>query len=283
MLEPLILRVHGHAGVAHHGLGPGGGYHQVARPVGEGIADVPEVAGLVLVLHLRVGEGGDAVGAPVDNAASLVNKALIVELAEGLPDGLGKPLVHGEAGPGPVAGHAHLLLLLDNAVSVLFLPLPDPLEELLPAQVIAAQALVDPEVLFHLHLGGDAGVVHAGDPEGGIALHPLEAGKDILEGAVQGVAHVELARDVGGRHDDGEGLFRGVRVAVEAPGVFPHLIDAALHLLGFVHFRQFFFHVGFSYSVNLYSYLIYAIGFPVFSVMKLRNSSAVPPLREALS
>ena len=244
MLEPLVLRVHGHTRVAHHGLGPGGGYHQVAGAVGEGIADVPEVAGLVLVLHLRVGEGGDAVGAPVDNAASLVDEALVVELAEGLPDGLGKPLVHGEAGPGPVAGHAHLLLLLDNAVSVLLLPLPDPLEELFPAQVIAAEALVDPQVLLHLHLGGDAGVVHAGEPEGGVALHPLEAGEDVLEGAVQGVAHMELPGDVGGRHDDGEGLFRGVRVAVEAPGVFPHLIDAALHLLGFVHFRQFFFHVG---------------------------------------
>ena len=46
----------------------------------------------------------------------------------------------------------------------------------------------------------------AGDPESGIALHPLEADQNILEGAVHGVTHVELAGDIGGRHDDGEGL-----------------------------------------------------------------------------
>ena len=37
---------------------------------------------------------------------------------------------------------------------------------------------------------------NAGHPEGLIALHPLVADKDVLEGAVHGMAHVELAGDV---------------------------------------------------------------------------------------
>ena len=242
VLEPLVLRVHGHAGVAHHGLGAGGGHHQVSGAVGQGVADIPQVAGLVHVLHLGVRQGGDAVGAPVDDAAALVDQALVVQLAEGLPHGLGAALVHGEAGAAPVAGDAHLLLLLHNAVAVLLLPLPHPLEELLPAQVVAGQALLGAQLLLHLDLGGDAGVVRAGDPQGGVALHPLEAGQDVLKGAVQGVAHVELACDIGGRHDDGKGLFLGIRVPVEAVVVLPHLVDAGLHLLGFIHLGQFFVH-----------------------------------------
>ena len=58
-----------------------------------------------------------------------------------------------------------------------------------------------------------------GQPEGGIALHPLEADEDILQGVVQGVAHVQLAGDVGGRHDDGEGLLLRVGHGVEAAAV----------------------------------------------------------------
>ena len=242
VLEPLVLRVHGNAGIAHHGLGTGGGDHQVAGAVGQGVTDIPQVAGLIHVLHLRVGEGGGAVGAPVDDAAALVDEALVIELAEGLPDGLGAALIHGEAGAVPVAGDAQLLLLLHDAAAVLLLPLPHPLQELLPAQVIAGLALVDPQVLFHLDLGGDAGVVGAGQPQGGIALHPLEPSEDVLQRGVQGVAHVELARHVGGRHHDGKRLLLGIRIAVEAVVVLPHLVDAGLHLLGFIHLRQFFVH-----------------------------------------
>ena len=249
--EPLVLRIHSHAGVAHHGLRPGGGHHQIAAAVGQGIADMPQVAGLVHILHLGVGQGGDAVGAPVDDAASLVDQALVIQLAEGLPHGLGAALIHGEAGAAPVAGDAHLLLLLHDAVAILLLPLPHPLEELLPAQIIAGQALLDAQFLLHLDLSGDAGMVGAGDPQRGVALHPLEAGQDVLQCAVQGVAHVELARDVGGRHDDGEGLLLGIRIPVKAVVVLPHLVDAGLHLLGFIHLGQFFHHTfDLSYSLN---------------------------------
>ena len=190
-------------------------------------------------------------GAPVDDAASLVDQALVIQLAEGLPHGLGAALIHGEAGAAPVAGDAHLLLLLHDAVAILLLPLPHPLEELLPAQIIAGQALLDAQFLLHLDLSGDAGMVGAGDPQRGVALHPLEAGQDVLQCAVQGVAHVELARDVGWRHDDGEGLLLGIRIPVKAVVVLPHLVDTGLHLLGFIHLGQFFHHTfDLSYSLN---------------------------------
>ena len=124
VLEFLVLRVHRHAGIAEHGLRPGGGDHDVTAAVRQGVTDIPQIAGLIGVLHLGVGQGRQAVGAPVDDAAALVDQALIVELAERLAHGLGAALVHREAGAGPVTARAHLLLLLDDAVAVLFLPLP---------------------------------------------------------------------------------------------------------------------------------------------------------------
>ena len=90
-------------------------------------------------------------------------------------------------------------LLLHDAVAVLLLPVPDALQELLASQDRSGS---DPPWCaapsFHLDLGGDAGVVHAGYPQGGVALHPLEPDQDSTgSGAVHGVAHVQLAGDVG--------------------------------------------------------------------------------------
>ena len=98
------------------------------------------------MLYLSIRNRGLADRTPVDDAAALVDQALIVELAERLAHGLGAALVHREAGAGPVTARAHLLLLLDDAVTVFILPLPDPLQELLPAQVIASLALLDTQL-----------------------------------------------------------------------------------------------------------------------------------------
>ena len=129
MLELFVVRVDGHAGIAHHGLRAGRGDDDVAGTVGERIADIPQVAGLVDVFDLGVGQRRQAVRAPVDDAAALVDEALVVHLTEGLAHGSGAALIHGEAAARPVAADAELALLLDDAAAVLFLPRPDALEE----------------------------------------------------------------------------------------------------------------------------------------------------------
>ena len=124
MLELLVLGVDRNARIAHHRFGTGGGDDDVTAAVRKRIADIPEVAGLIDILDLRVGQGGAAVRTPVDDAVALVDQALFIQLAECLAHGLGAALVHGEAAARPIAARAHLLLLLDDAVAVLFLPLP---------------------------------------------------------------------------------------------------------------------------------------------------------------
>ena len=60
----------------------------------------------------------------------------------------------------------------------LVLPLPDPLDERLAAEVVAGLALLGQLALDDV-LGGDAGVVHAGQPQRLVALHALAAGEGV--------------------------------------------------------------------------------------------------------
>ena len=243
VLELFVVRVDGHAGVAHHGFRAGRGNDDIAGAVRERIPDIPEMAGLVNVFDFRVGECGQAVRAPVDDAAALVNKALVIHLAERLAHGLGAALVHGEAAARPVAADAELSLLLDDAAAVLFLPRPDALEELFAAKVIAGLAFLDAQFFLDLNLGGNTGMIGAGQPEGAVALHTLIAGQNVLQRGVERVAHMKLAGDVGRRHDDGIGFLAGVWFGLEAVVVQPHLIDLAFHLRRVVLLGQFFSHV----------------------------------------
>ena len=90
-------------------------------------------------------------------------------------DRAGQALVHGEALAGPVHAVAEPAHLAEDLAAVLGLPLPDPLDERLAAQVVPGQALLGELALDHV-LGGDAGVVHAGQPQRVVALHALAAG-----------------------------------------------------------------------------------------------------------
>ena len=104
----LVIGVHRHGCIAQQGLRSGGGQLQVAAAVLKGIAQVPEVTGLILVLHLCVRDRGQAVGAPVNDALAPVNQALIVQLAKDLAHGLAASFVQSKTLPIPVAGGAKL-------------------------------------------------------------------------------------------------------------------------------------------------------------------------------
>jgi hypothetical protein len=62
------------------------------------------------------------------------------------------------------------------------------------------------ELALDHHLRGDAGVVGAGNPDGGVAGHAMPAREDVHLGLVEHVAHVQAAGDVGRRQQLDEGL-----------------------------------------------------------------------------
>ena len=100
------------------------------------------------------------------------------------------------------------------------------------------------ELLLHDVLGGDSGVVGAGNPERFVPDHAAPADEHILNGVVEAMPHVQHRCHIGWRHDDHE------RLAVAAvapaalflgrknPGLDPALVDGALGLAGVVLRRQ---------------------------------------------
>ncbi len=224
-----VLRVHGHGRVAQHGLGPRRGHHQAARRiVGEGIADVPQVPVPLLVLHLQVRQGRAAPRAPVHQAFGAVQQPVLPEPDERLQDGPRPGRVHGEGLARPVTRGAQALELLDDGAAGFLAPPPHPGHEGLAPQAVARLPLAQ-EVLLHHVLRGDARVVGARHPEGAVALHAAPADEDVLQGVVEGVAHVERAGDVGGRDDDGEGRAGAGGIGAEVSGRLPGRVVAGLH------------------------------------------------------
>jgi hypothetical protein len=253
--------VHGDRGVAEHRLRtrgrhldaelPVGGAYQASvlttdrredtggdgRLVGEWVDEPGQLAGLVLVLHLDVRQGGVAADAPVDQAFPAVDQALLVEGDEHLAHGLGTRTVEGEHLAVPVGGGSELLELVQDLATGGLPPGPHPLEEGLAAELVTVGALGGELPLHHV-LGGDPGVVGPRDPHRVAALHPSSADDHVLDRVVQGVTDVQGAGDVGRRDHDREGLAVVVGIGVEQPGGAPVLVERGLDRGGVVGLGQ---------------------------------------------
>ena len=226
-----IIRVDGHGRVAQHGLRARGGHGQRSAAVGEGIADVVEVAVYILVLHLKVGEGRVTAAAPVDDVVSLVNQPLFEKLHEHFAHGARQPFVHGEAFTVPVARRPQALELVDDGAAVLLTPAPDGLDEFLASQLMPVGALGRQLLLDHV-LGGDAGMVRARHPQDAVPLEAAVAAHDVLHGIVEGMAHVKHTGDIGRRDDDREGALGGRLLGSEQLLLLPIGIPSFFNLFG---------------------------------------------------
>jgi len=110
---------------------------------------------------------------------------LAKQVVEGCANGGGAAVIEGEAGAIPVATTAHPFELSEDPRFVLIFPLPDPLHERFPAQVVPSFIFLFLESSFDNGLGGNARMVRTRDPEGFETLHPSGADEDILEGIVE--------------------------------------------------------------------------------------------------
>ena len=200
-----VLRGDGDARVAEHGLGARSGDDDVILAVdrlGQRVAQVPQVALLILVLGLVVRDSSGAVRAPVNDALAAVDQTIVVPVAEHLAHGLGVVLVHGKALVIKVDGAAHTLDLLDDDAAVLVGPIPAGVYKLVATDLQAANALAL-ELLVDLGLRGDTGVIGSEHPARGLAAHAGHTNDGVLDGVVGSVTHVKLAGNVGRRNGDG--------------------------------------------------------------------------------
>ena len=173
---------------------------------------------------------GQAARAPVDDPLGAVDQAVVVQPLEDGLHGPGQALVHGEPLAGPVDAVAEPAHLAEDRAAGLGLPLPDPLDERLPAEVVAATAPRAASCALDHVLGGDAGVVHAGQPQRLVALHPLAAGERVHEGVVEGVADVQRPVTFGGGMTMQNGGLSLAGVGGEVAGRYPLLVPSLLYL-----------------------------------------------------
>ena len=261
-----VLGIHGHCGVAGDGLGArggdgepdfavGSGAHRgvggglvcgsgtcgrAARaPGGVGHLDLEVIHETLLRFHFHflVGQRGLRGRAPVHHALAAVDEALLVKLDEDFLHAAHVVGVHRETFAGPVAGAAEFLELRDDDAAVLFLPRPHALDELLAPDVLLGLLFLLAKLLGDHALGGDARVVGAGEPEDFLAVHARLAAENVLDGVVEHVPHVEHARDIRRRDDDGKcrallGNARGI--GGEAALLQPEIIPFVLNGLGLV-------------------------------------------------
>ena len=224
----LVVRVHGHRGVAQHGLDPGGGHHdRRAGAVGRAVDHRHQLALDVAVVDLGVRQHRAQHRRPVDQPLRAVDQAVVVEPLEHGLDRPAQAVVHGEALPGPVHAVAEPAHLAEDGAAVLLLPRPDPLDEGVPAEFPAAGALGGQGALDQ-GVHGDAGVVHAGQPERLEALHPGPADQCVHQGVLEGVPDVQAAGDVRRWDHDGEGRLVRARVGGEVAALHPALVERPL-------------------------------------------------------
>ena len=228
-----IIGVDGHGGIAQHGFGAGGGQLQHFAGFLYGVQKMPEVAVLFLMLHLGVGNRGVAVGAPVHHRVAAIDAALFVQAHKHFLHGIAAAIVHGKALTLPVAAGAQLFQLADDTVAVFVFPVPGTLQKAIAAQHFFGQAFLA-HGLHHFCLGSNGCMVGAGHPQGGIALHTLAADQNILQSVVHGMAHVQLAGNIGRGHYDGIRLFAAVDLRVKIAALAPEFVNTIFHLRGIV-------------------------------------------------
>jgi hypothetical protein len=149
------------------------------------IAEVPEVSLHRFVENLVIANGGLQEGIPIDESFAAIDQLLAKQVVEGCANGGGAAVIEGEAGAIPIATAAHPFELSEDPCFVLIFPLPDPLHERFPAQVVSGFIFLFLESTLDNGLGRNARMVRARYPEGFETLHPSGADENILEGVVE--------------------------------------------------------------------------------------------------
>ena len=167
------------------------------------------MAGVVVILHLRLGQRGLFHGGPHHGLGPLIERAVHQEGHEFVGDHRFGVVIHREVGVGPVAGHAQALEFLALDIDPAFGEAAAFLAEGDDIHVILVQALG--AVLF-LDLPFDRQAVAIPSRHiTGIAAHHLLAAHDhVFQDLVQRMADVQMPVGIGGAVMQGEGLARAV-------------------------------------------------------------------------
>ena len=197
---------------------------QLAQVVVHGELHIHRCAGIVLVFDLSLSQSCLVVGAPIYGLEALVDVAVAVHPAEH-PDLLSlKARVHGLVGMLPIAHHAHALEALPLHINVVVGKLVAGRAEIRHAHGLLVELVLLDDGAFN----GHTVVIPAGDIGGVVAPHGVHTGNKVLQGLVQGVAHVQGAVGEGRAVVQGKQglaliLFQQLVIQVQLLPVLEHL------------------------------------------------------------
>ncbi len=234
----LILGMDRDAGVAEHCLGTGRCYDEETPALAlDRVADVPQLALGFPALDFEVRDHRVHDRIPIDQALVAVDQPLPVEGDKHPAHRRREAAIHREALAAPIGGRPEAAQLPGDRAARLRLPLPDPLDELLAAEVVLVDLSLG-ELVGDDDLGGDPGVIGAGLPQCIAPAHPLEANEDVLQRKGQRMAHVQAAGHVRRRHHDRVGPLLARWIGGETAGALPRLVLASFHRAGAIGFVQ---------------------------------------------
>ncbi len=196
----LLLWVDADCYIAEDSLGASGGNDGVVRPrlgvchtrLCHLVAQVVELAMLLVVDDLLIAQGSLPLGVPIDHTQAAVDKSFLIEVAEYMDNGTRAGLVHRERSTIPVARAAEFAQLLEDNASVFVRPIPRMLQELLTRQVGLVNALLF-QSLDDFRLRGNRSVVCTRHPAGVLALQAGTTHKNVLNSLIQHMPHVQHA------------------------------------------------------------------------------------------
>ena len=216
--KTLILGIHGNARVAQHGFRTCSGNNQVLRAInrlGQRVAQIPQMAYVLYVFRFVIGNGGRAVRAPVHNTLALIDQALVIPIGEHFANSQNVIGIKREVLVFEVTRAAHALNLVHDGRTVFAAPVVACLDKLLATNFQTRDTLVS-KLLVNLCLRCNTSMVGTNDPTRLIAPHARTANAGILDGFIQGVTHVQNARDVRRRNNNGKRVIGVLALAFAA-------------------------------------------------------------------
>ena len=150
---------------------------------------IDRVNRVFVVFNLGLGPGGLVMIAPVDRLQTLVDMAVAVHFPEDADFVRLKAGVHGEVGVFPVTDDAEALEAFHLFIDVLLGIVMAGTAEIRGGHLFVVQLLLLDNGAFNRH----AVVVPAGNIGDPAAAHHVAAVDEVLQGLVQGVAHMDVA------------------------------------------------------------------------------------------
>ncbi len=198
---------------------------------------MPQRARLILVLNLIVREGSPARRAPVHKVFTAIDKIALVQRDKYFAHRLRKAFVERKPLAAPVDARSNALKLIIDECAMFFRDFPGLFDKGFAADLGALAAFLAQFALNDI-LGRNTGMIGARQPERWNALHPAVADLDILEAVVERMSHMEYARYVGWRNDNGKGSFPLVYFRLKMALGFPHFVDTPLKCFWVIRLRE---------------------------------------------